>query len=264
MRVRDRVLRRLARRGMPSGPPVRPRRKVRLIALLAFRDEAAYLPGYLRNVGPHVDGIVALDDGSSDGSAELLEGRPEVLELLRVPPGRPAWDEPANYRALVTAAQRHGPGWAISLDADERVEHRFRARAERAIARGRRFGLTAFSVRLRELWDSGETWRSDGVWGDKGPPRMFELRPDHEFDERALHAGKVPLQARRVRGSVPRADLIVYHLRMISPEARAARRARYEELDPTAELQPREGYAYLTDDRGLKLRRVGRRRGYVA
>ncbi len=112
---------------MPSAPPVRPRGKVRLIALLAFRDEAVYLPGYLRNVGPHVDGIVALDDGSSDGSAELLEGRPEVLELLRVPPGRPAWDEPANYRALVTAAQKHGPGWAISLDADERVERHFRA-----------------------------------------------------------------------------------------------------------------------------------------
>jgi hypothetical protein len=262
MRLGERALRRFARNGIPTGPPVHPRRRVRLFALLAFRNEAEYLPGYLRNVAPHVDGIVALDDGSTDGSAELLEGRPEVLELLRVPPGRPAWDEPANYRALVEAAQRHGPGWAISLDADERVERRFRARAERAIARGRRLGLTAYAVRLRELWGSPDTWRADGVWALKGPPRMFELRPDHRFDERALHAGKVPLQARRVRGGVPRADVIVYHLRMVREEDRRARRERYERLDPTAEFQPREGYAYLTDDTGIELRRVGRRRGY--
>jgi hypothetical protein len=264
MRLRDHVLSRLARRGIPSGPPLRPLRRVRLIALLAFRDEAAHLPGYLRNVGPQVDGIVALDDGSTDGSDKLLEGRPEVLEVLSVPSGRPGWDEPANYRALVEAAQRHGPGWAVSLDADERVERAFRARAERVIARGRWLGLTAYAVRLRELWGSPGTWRADGVWGEKGPPRLFELRPDHRFDERALHAGKVPMQARLIRGAVPRADLIVYHLRMVREEDRRARRERYERLDPEAEFQPREGYAYLTDETGLRLRRVGRRRGYLA
>ncbi len=204
MRLAEHALQRLARRGIPTAPPLRPRRRVRLVALLAFRDEAEYLPGYLRNVAPQVDGIVALDDGSTDGSADLLAGRPDVLELLRAPPGRAEWDEVANYRALVEAAQRHGPGWAVSLDADERVERRFRARAERVIARGRRAGLTAYAVRLRELWGSPDTWRADGVWGRKGPPRLFELRPDHRFDERALHAGKVPCRpagcAARCRG----------------------------------------------------------------
>ena len=47
---------------------------------------------------------------------------------------RPAWDEPGNHARLVDAAMRAGADWAMSIDADERVERDFRARAERVIA----------------------------------------------------------------------------------------------------------------------------------
>ena len=53
---------------VPSGGAVRgSTRRVRLLALLAARDEMEQLPAWLRNIAPHVDGIVALDDGSRDG-----------------------------------------------------------------------------------------------------------------------------------------------------------------------------------------------------
>ena len=100
-----------------------------------------------------------------------------MLEVLRVPGDRPAWDEVGNYRRLVEAALRHGATWAVSIDADERVERDFRRRAERVIARGRWLGLSAYAVRLRELWDAPDQYRSDGVWGRKGPARLFRLRP---------------------------------------------------------------------------------------
>ena len=56
---------------------------------MMVRDEVRFLPGLLRNVAPHVDGIIALDDGSSDGSDSLLAASPLVLELLRNVPERP-------------------------------------------------------------------------------------------------------------------------------------------------------------------------------
>lgn len=199
----------------------------------------------------------ALDDGSSDGSAELLEGHPQVLEVLRVASDRPAWDEVGNYRRLVDAALRHGADWAVSIDADERVERDFRRRAERVIARGGRLGLAAYSVRLRELWDSPYRYRSDGVWGCKRPPRLFRLEEGAELDTRELHSSKAPVGAR-----LAGADLEVYHLKMIRPEDRRARRDRYQRLDPEARWQPLEGYAYLTDERGVELSPVRRRWGY--
>jgi glycosyltransferase involved in cell wall biosynthesis len=111
-----------------------------------------FLPGSLANIARQVDGIVAIDDGSTDGSAALLATRPEVIELLRLPADRPAWDEIANHRRLVVVALRHGGEWLVCVDADERLEADFRARAERVIKRGRLFGYSALMPAVPGGW----------------------------------------------------------------------------------------------------------------
>lgn len=235
---------------------------MRLIALLSARDEMNYLPGYVANVAPQVDGIIALDDGSSDGSAEFLESTGAVLEVLRRPRARVAWDEPGNYRALVDGGLRHGAEWLISLDADERLEREFRTRAERVIRRGRWLGFEAYALRLRELWGSPHQFRADGIWGTKAVGRLFRARADHRFDLRPLHGPKLPQQVLDA-GRLARADLEIYHLRMVRREDRVARQRRYEDLDPEALWQPGIGYGYLTDETGLRLEPIPPGREYV-
>lgn len=260
----ERVARYVARVAMPSAGPSLPRRRVRLLAVLPVRDEIDELPACLASLAPHVDGVVALDDGSSDGSGDWLAERPEVLEVIRIPCDRPRWDEVGNRRLLVEAALRHGAEWIVAVDADERLEPRFRARAERVIARGRRLGFDAYSLRLRELWEGADRYRADGVFGRKAVPRLFAARPDHEHDTRELHGYKAPLQTIRRLGCFPRADLELYHRGMVTAGERTARRARYEQLDPDARWQPRFGYAYLTDESGLRLCEVEPDRGWRA
>jgi hypothetical protein len=232
-----------------------------MLAALAARDELEELPGWIENVAAQVDGVVALDDGSRDGTGEWLAGRSEVLELIRVPPERPVWDEVGKHRALVAAARRHGAEWLVCVDADERLELQFRRRAETVIRRGALAGLSAYHLRLRELWDSPDHYRVDGIWGRKRVARLFRVLDDHCFDERSLHGVKTPLQARRVGRWLPVADLDLYHRGMLTAEQRRERRQRYERLDPDSRWQS-IGYAYLTDERGLRLSRVPRRRDY--
>jgi hypothetical protein len=230
-------------------PVTAPRR--RLLALVPFKDEIAHLPGLLENLEGQVDGIVALDDGSTDGSEDLMAAHPSVLELLRRERRDGVWDDAENHRRLVQAAWEHDPDWLYGIDADERVERDFRARADLEIQRAEAEGHGAYFVHVRELWDRPDRVRIDGQFGLKVKAPLFRARRDHRFDERRLHCHWAPLND-HPDGVFPQADLIVYHLAMLHPQDRRRRKARYETIDADRGLQA-EGYAYMTATEGLEL-----------
>lgn len=233
-----------------------------IVALVSFFNEERYLPGWFENLRGRVDAVVALDDGSTDGSAAIAASQPETVRLLRVAPeAKRGWDEPTNRRLLVRAGQEVGADWFLTIDADERVEDRFFDDLDAVTAWADREDVVACSFRLRELWDSPLTYRVDGVWGDKTKAAFFRnLGEDHHFDDAAWHGEWVPMQV----WQTPRCRTIpydLYHLKMIDPPDRLARRRRYEELDPHGDFQP-VGYRYLTDERGLRLERVSEKHRY--
>lgn len=230
----------------------RPRRRRRLIALLPFKDEMRYLPGLFENLRPHVDGIVALDDGSSDNSRDFVAVQPEVLEILGRQHGDDRWRDAYNHQRLVRAAWEHDPDWLLGIDADERVERNFRKRAERVFDAADRDADSAFSLHFRELWDRPDRFRVDGVWGRKRKAVLFRARRDHRFhDEHEFHTHWAPLNDYPDQ-LFPKADLFIYHLRMLREEDRRERRARYERLDPHNRSQS-IGYEYLTATEHLLL-----------
>ena len=235
--------------------------KPRLLALLTFHNEMRYLPDYFLNIAPHVDGIIALDDGSGDGSGEFVESQAAVRELIRLPRRQPhIWDEPRNRRLLVEAALRHGADWLVVVDADERVELDFRKRADAEMAQAEADGTLVLTAVMRELWDHADHFRSDGIWGGKRPARLFKARQDHQFDDRSLHGHWAPLNS--LTGTTCReADLIIYHLRMLTESERRERQAKYQRLDPERQFQA-IGYDYLTDTSELRLQRLASRREY--
>ena len=97
-------------------------------------------------------------------------------------------------------------------------------------------------------------------WGSKRFARFFRHRDDAEVDPRLVHGHWAPLNS-RTGGGFPPGDLYLYHLRMLEPAARLARRQRYERLDPDCRYQA-IGYAYLTDTDGLRLERLPPGREY--
>jgi len=237
------------------------RRSPRILALLTFRNEMRFLPDWFENVRAQVDGVIALDDGSTDGSTELVARQREVLQLIRIPPADPhLWDDAMNHRRLVETSWQYNPDWLVAIDADERIEIEFRERAEREIARARRKGHRAWRVHVREIWDDPVHYRADGIWGLKSAARFFEARRDHQFHMQQLHCHWAPLNSME-NGDFPQADLMLYHLRMLREGDRKSRQARYEALDPDRKLQA-IGYAYMTDPTGLQLERIPRAREY--
>ena len=253
-----RRLRQLAGRLRPRPVPAQPRRH-RVLALTAFRDEMDYLPGLFDSIGPHVDGVIALDDGSTDGSGDYAASRPEVVQLLQVPPGTHEECEDAILRRmLITAAWDHEADWLLGIDADERPEHAFGSRMHSELDRADELGAAAMWVRFVELWEPGRA-RVDGVWGQKKKACLFRSDRSHGFDDRRLHTHWASLP--EPPDSWPQADLRLYHLRMLDPARRQARVDRYQRLDPDRVHQAL-GYDYLVDETGIVLEDVEDDRDY--
>jgi glycosyltransferase involved in cell wall biosynthesis len=236
---------------------------MRLVVLLQARDEERFIPGWLTNIGDLVDGIIALDDGSTDDSAALLRAHPKLIELIEHEPGMP-WDERANQNALVQAARRHDAEWILCLDADERLELAFVEDAHDLLDQADRDGVKVFRFDLRECWDDPCQFRVDGIWGMKKLCRLFRNDPAHRrFDPRTLHRFWMPLELVADLETVARdTERNIYHLRMIEAADREARLERYERLDPGNRFQP-IGYRYLTDATGMELQRITHDRRYV-
>jgi len=219
-----------------------------------------FLPGLFENLAGQVDGVVALDDQSRDGSRAFVEAQPLLLELLTVKPGaQEELEDGRNHRALTEAAWAHDADWLFGVDADERVERDFRRRADAEIDAAEADGEAALWVPFRELWGAADQMRVDGIWGGKRKACLFKADRDHRFDDRRVHAIWAPWPP--PAGDYREADLRLYHLRMIDPADRRARVERYRRIDPELRWQP-IGYEYLLDERGIELRAVEPGREY--
>jgi glycosyltransferase involved in cell wall biosynthesis len=229
---------------------------LRLLALLQAKNEEHFLPGWLENIDECVDGIVALDDGSSDRTAEILQAHPQVLEILHNPPGG-AWNERANQMALVQAGRKHRANWFLCLDADERVESQFVKTAQELLQQADADGVLAYHFHLRDLWGDADHYRVDGIWNSKSVTRLFKNVPEHKrFDLRQLHRVWMPLEIVANLEMVGRhSHLNIYHLSMITAQGRWARVNKYEQMDPAHRFQP-IGYRYLADETNLAVQAI--------
>lgn len=234
-----------------------------IVALLQARDEERFLSGWLDNIAPYVDSIVAIDDGSTDATADILAAHPKVVELIRRPAGQP-WRERDNHIDLIKAGRRHGANWFLCIDADERIELRFGENLPAILDQADTRGVDAFTLRLREMWNDDRHYRVDGAWGTKARYRLFRNNPAHaKFDPRQLHRNWMPLEIvsnlAKVGARLPHS---IYHLRMIEHADRVARYERYKALDPQGRFQS-EGYDYLIDEAGLELEAIAREADFL-
>ena len=236
---------------------------MKIMALLQARNEERYLRGWLENVAPAVDGIVALDDGSTDGTRELLAAHPKLLALLTNPAGQ-AWNEYANQVGLLKAGRQHGATWFLCLDADERLEERLVNDIRPILLEAERRGVDALAIQFRDLWDDRRQYRVDGDWGTRARYRLFRNLPNqNKFDPRRLHRHWMPLElVANLKTAGAHLPYAIYHLRMIRPVDREARYRRYLALDPGNRYQ-QKGYEHMMDESGLELAPVTPERDFL-
>ncbi|WP_336799758.1 hypothetical protein [Kaistia sp. MMO-174] len=219
-------------------PPRRPwltlrRRRPQVFAVFSYRFDAHLVPDLLANIEPIVDGWVAFDDRAATGVFSSEAGR---------------------RRILLQEARKAGADWILAVDPDERFEAGVRSRIRRLMAES---GRVAWGFRFREMY-TPTTYRIDGIWGKKIRYCLFTMFDPAERTDTGLHDLWFP----RDGGFQTRhCDLDLYHLKMIAPARRLARRDLYNFLDPNRADQP-IGYDYLAEERDAAFETIPRNRLY--
>ncbi|HEX3834064.1 MAG TPA: glycosyltransferase, partial [Solirubrobacteraceae bacterium] len=201
-----------------------------LACLLPVRNGADDLPDYLEGVARVCDMVIALDDGSTDATPELLRASPLVAKVLQNPRRTTytGWDDAANRRRLLAAADEFAPRWVLWLDADERIDPddaaALRTFLDTDALPGFAFGLQHF-----RMW--GDHYDPDYTW----IYRLFAHRPGQILPDQRLHFDPVPVDI-HVHAWVE-TTIRVRHLGAATEKRRQARVRKYREADPAGDWQ---------------------------
>jgi len=90
----------------------------KLVMLLRVKDGIQFIDEWLSCFEKLVDEIVALDNGSTDGTFEILKDHQKVVDITRTE----GYNEGRDKNILYAMARKRNPDWCIWLDIDEVFE----------------------------------------------------------------------------------------------------------------------------------------------
>ena len=225
-----------------------------VVCLLPVRNAAADLPGWFESVARFADRVVALDDGSTDDTGDVLRAHPLVDTVLTNPrrDDHTGWDDSLNRNRLLEAAGALHPDWIISLDSDQLVPREdgeaLRRFIEEQAVPGIAYGFPVYRM-------IGDLEHHDGR--ENRAFALFAYRPDQVFPADRLHFMPVPTSIPLDRWLLT--DVRIQHLAGLTAEHRQARRQKYREADPWSEWQ--DDYSYVDRVPGVVREWVRRRDG---
>jgi glycosyltransferase involved in cell wall biosynthesis len=187
--------------------------------------------------------VVALDDGSTDGTRAILDASP-LVKIVLANPRRDdyrGWDDAANRNRLLEAAAALDPDWIISLDADERIPVDDAAALRAFLATDALSGF-AYGFKVYRLWGDLGHYDRAGLW----VYRLFSFAPGQRFPDRRLHFVPAPTDIPRERWL--RTTIRIQHLAGLTEERRRARFEKYRQADPDNAFQ--HSYRDLLDSPG--------------
>lgn len=143
-------------------------KKYKKLLLCQAHNEAAFMEEFLRDMTPHFDGIILLDDESNDGTWELATH--EKL-LLKVKKKRKGFNDIQNRNMLLDLASFFRADWLCFMDMDERFDNRF-ADFE-TVENDENVHVVGF--RAVYLWNDEQTYKADIPYSDKGVLNVYRM-----------------------------------------------------------------------------------------
>lgn len=218
-----------------------------VLCLLPVRNAEDDLPWFFESAALFADAVVALDDGSTDRTREILTRHPLVSIILANPEREryEGWDDARNRALLLEAAAAHAPKWIVYLDADESLDACDSIALRRLLLGGEAPEDAALGFEVCRMIGDMEHYDKAGLW----VYRAFRYAPSLALPTERFHFEPVPTAIPLERWL--RTRLRLRHRAGLTPERRRARYAKYQEVDGAREFQP-EYESLLDEPRSVK------------
>jgi glycosyltransferase involved in cell wall biosynthesis len=213
---------------------------MKVIGLLHVKNEEDILGKALDVSAPLLDGIVALDNGSTDATREILMANPRILEILS---DDGPLDDGRFTDKLVRAADKFRADWYCIFDADEFLEKPgpVRKRLERLRPR---FNVMRVNMRYCLECDPKKCYKINKNWLMFYRNLGLDVLLQGIKDIKALHTAKCPIPiSMRVEVST-KLDCLHFQCRTFEQTMRKYK--QYLIVDPRSEYQ-RVGYGHFLD-----------------
>lgn len=188
-----------------------------LVCILRVKNEALKLARCLSSM-PFLDGLIVVDDGSSDDTMEIASAyAATILHTTDL-------DASRDLNLAYAEAKKQGATHCLWMDADEQFE----ARAAESFRDLLRPGpINGWTFRIYPFVLSDEFFRVDRDWAQftlAGQLRLFRAQDGiHWSDPRPSHPG-LP---RGLMGAIGRSDLRIKHWTISTPEELERKMAFY-------------------------------------
>lgn len=215
---------------------------MRIVALLVFRDEEPFLPYVLASLGSLVDGVVAVDDRSTDGGPDLL--RAAGATVVAAPDGSTFGQ---RRQALLEAGRRAGGTHFVVVDADEVFGATF-SRAGRPTVEALQPGQVV-ALPFRTLW-KGTTRYRVGREYDLPLACIFADDGAVSYRDSVIHESRLPEGLDFERRVLPPSEGSMVHLQFAAWERAQVKQAWYrakEYLDGTSPVRVNARYLLTLD-----------------
>lgn len=205
-----------------------------------------YLSEVLAHLQTYVDGLIVLDDGSTDGTDRICMKQPKLIAFKKRNSSG-FWSNEAEVRGeLWSMVESVGPEWVLMIDADEIFEDGIREFIPRVLKQ-ERFHAVRFPI--YHFWGDRFHIRVDKWWD---PRRNYEIllfryHADqvYHWTQRELHCGRYPIEVLFYPSRF--SHIRLYHYGWATPDDIKTKYLQYINRDAQGEWCPVEHYRSMTD-----------------
>lgn len=204
-----------------------------ILGLLQTYNGERYIRKALESLHRCCDGILCLDDGSTDATPRILADRQyvKIKIVTTLPPQKSDWThgDDFNRNLMLRMADRYSPDFCVSLDDDEELEEPRKVRE--TILKERPHGM---ALGIAHLWDEEDQARTKYCGTNRPQTRLraWRWKSGETVPQKALHSGSSPAREKYLA----RPDLRIIHWGYFRAEDRQAKFEMYNRLDPDFKL----------------------------